>query len=159
MSSQKDSSWFTPIMIVLVGGLAFYGMTRTPGICPANTARPGSTDSIVTSQSAVTDGPTLVHADDSNFDETVLQANGPVLVDFYADWCGPCQRIAPLLDRVAEDLTEGRIVKVNVDHSPKLATRYNVQSIPTLLVFMDGQIVDRAMGFHNERDLRRLLQQ
>jgi thioredoxin len=56
-------------------------------------------------------------------------------------------------------LTEGRIVKVNVDHSPKLATRYNVQSIPTLLVFMDGQIVDRAMGFHNERDLRRLLQQ
>jgi thioredoxin len=63
------------------------------------------------------------------------------------------------LDRVAEDLTEGRIVKVNVDHSPKLATRYNVQSIPTLLVFMDGQIVDRAMGFHNERDLRRLLQQ
>jgi thioredoxin 1 len=99
-----------------------------------------------------------MHGDDSNFDAVVLQADVPVLVDFYADWCGPCQELAPVLDRVAEDLTEGRIVKVNVDQSPRITARYNIQTIPTMLVFVNGQVVDRAMGLKSEADLRRLLQ-
>jgi thioredoxin 1 len=100
----------------------------------------------------------LLYADESTFDQAVLQADGPVLVDFYADWCGPCQRLAPVLDRVAQDLTDGRIVKIDVDNSPGLAARYNVQSIPTLLVFVDGQVVERTRGVQSEQELRDLLQ-
>ena len=158
MSSTQQSSWSTPIMIVLIGGLAFYGMTRGPS-CPANTNRSSSSNEVVIT-SPNTDGqPTLLHADESNFDEVVLQASGPVLVDFYADWCGPCQSLAPVLERVAADLPQGRIVKVNTDHSPGLVARYNIEALPTLLVFNDGREVERTMGFQDEQGLRRLLQQ
>lgn len=160
MSSKKETNWSTPIMVILVAGLAFYSMTRGPS-CPANTPRsiPAANTAPSTAPSTVTQGyGTLVHANDSNFDQIVLQAKGPVLVDFYADWCGPCQKLAPELERVAADLTEGRIVKVDADRNPKLVAQYNVAALPTLLVFVDGQVVDRAMGFHDEQELRSLLQ-
>ncbi len=147
MSSKKEPGWGGLILIVVVGGLIFYGMTRAPSTSRA------------TSSEEIAGGATLVHADVSNFDEAVLQAEGPVLVDFYADWCRPCQQLAPLLERVAENLTEGRIVKVNVENSPQLADRYDVEAIPALLVFVNGQLVDRAVGARDERDVRRLLQQ
>jgi thioredoxin 1 len=146
-------------MIVLVGGLAFYGMTRGSGSCPFSPSRPAPVESVAMSSATANTGATLVHADDNSFDATVLQAKGPVLVDFYADWCGPCQKLGPVLERVSEDLTDGIIVKVNVDHSPQIASRYNVQSIPTLLVFADGQIVDKAMGLQSEQEIRQLMQQ
>ncbi len=149
MSSKKEPGWVTPIMFILLGGLAFYALSS------ANSTHLGSSDL----PSATSSDATLAYADDTNFDEAVLEADGPVLVDFYADWCGPCKQLAPVLERISEDLTEGRIVKVNVDHSKRLASRYNVRSIPTLLVFVDGQLVDRAVGFQNERELRSLLQQ
>ncbi len=159
MSSPNNATWTTPIMIVLVGGMAIYGMTRGSGSCPLIPSRPTSADSAAMSSAAADPGATLIHADDTSFDAAVLQADGPVLVDFYADWCGPCQKLAPVLDRVAEDLTEGRIVKVNVDHSPKVASRYDIQSIPTLLVFADGEVVDKTMGMQSESEIRGLLQQ
>jgi thioredoxin 1 len=159
MSSPNNATWTTPIMIVLVGGMAIYGMTRGPGSCPLNPARPAPAESVAMSSAAADSGATLIHADDTSFDEAVLQAEGPVLVDFYADWCGPCQKLAPVLDRVAEDLTEGRIVKVNVDHSPEVASRYDIQSIPTLLVFVDGEVVEKTMGMQSESEIRELLQQ
>ena len=156
MSSNKQSNWATPIMIILVGGLAFYSMTRGPS-CPANTSRTPPVAN--TAPTTVTQGyGTLVHADDSNFDQIVLQAKGPVLVDFYADWCRPCQQLAPELERVAADLTEGRVVKVDADRNPRIVAEYNIAALPTLLVFVDGQVVERAMGFHDEKELRRLLQ-
>lgn len=165
MSSPKEPGWVTPIMIVLVGGLAFYGITRGSGSCPATTSRSAPAASAVASSGStpISTSPasgwgTLVHADDSNFDMAVLQADVPVLVDFYADWCRPCQRMAPLLDRIAEDLTDGRIVKVNVDNSPQLAARYNIEALPTMLVFVNGQIVKKTMGLQTEEDLRGLLQ-
>ncbi len=165
MSSAKEPAWTTTLVIVFVAGLLFYGMTRGPGTCPASLPRSASVESVPLSSSPANtqpteadSGPALVYADDSNFDEVVLQAKGPVLVDFYADWCGPCQQLAPVLERVSQDLTEGRIVKVNVDQNPQLAARYNIQALPTLLVFVDGQVVQKAMGMQSEQEIRSLLQ-
>lgn len=73
--------------------------------------------------------------------------NGIVLVDFYADWCGPCKMVAPVLDELSSEVTDVTFVKVNVDNDSALAQKYGVQSIPTLILFKDGEIVDKAMGF------------
>lgn len=86
--------------------------------------------------------------DESDFDETVLGAGIPVLVDFYADWCGPCRMAAPILDEIAGAHVGGLLVaKVDSDRAPGLSQRYGVRSIPTLLVFRDGAEVDRLVGF------------
>lgn len=82
----------------------------------------------------------------NEFDDAIKE--GVVLVDFYADWCGPCKMLSPVLDELAEDLGDkATIVKVNVDTENALAAKYQVQSIPTLKVFKDGEIVDETMGF------------
>lgn len=81
------------------------------------------------------------------FRDEVLKAEGVVVVDFYADWCGPCKRIAPVLEELAQ-VYEGRIkvVKINVDHSPELAEQYQVRSIPTFFAFRDGHVLDGTQG-------------
>ncbi len=85
--------------------------------------------------------------DDKNFQAEVLKATGPVLVDFWAEWCGPCKMLTPIIDELAVEL-QGKIKigKVNVDEAPDLAGHYNVMSIPTLLIFKNGEAVDQIVG-------------
>ncbi|HEY3064716.1 MAG TPA: thioredoxin [Methylomirabilota bacterium] len=88
-----------------------------------------------------------IHLTEQNFDEALVAAEGLVMVDFWAAWCGPCQAIAPVLDAVAE-ASEGRVtlMKVNIDENPGLASRYEIRSIPTILFLKDGTTVDRVIG-------------
>ena len=96
--------------------------------------------------------------DDSNFDQIVLQSKTPVLVDFWADWCGPCRMVAPIVEELAEEY-EGRIsfVKLDVDQNPRTASKYSIMSIPTLLIFKDGNPISNIVGFRPKVDLKRSL--
>ena len=97
------------------------------------------------------------HADETTFGNLVLKSNVPVLVDFYADWCGPCQRLAPILEELAGETSDIRIVKVNVENSPSLAAEYEVNSIPSLKVFKNGEIHSELVGLASKSQLRALL--
>ncbi len=89
----------------------------------------------------------LVHLTDKNFTQEVLESNLPVLVDFWAEWCGPCRMIGPVVEALAKDLDgQLRVGKVNVDEAAELAAKYGIMSIPTLLVFKKGEVVDQMVG-------------
>lgn len=93
------------------------------------------------------------------FEEKVLEADKPVLVDFYADWCGPCKMMIPVLDELsAEKAGELTIYKINVDENPDIARRYQVMSIPTMILFKDGQSVKTVMGAMTKKDLWKQLE-
>ena len=84
---------------------------------------------------------------DATFDQDVLKASGPVVVDFWAEWCGPCRMIAPALEEIAGTLNgKVKIVKLNVDENPQTAAKYGIQSIPTLMIFKNGQMASRQIG-------------
>ncbi len=92
-----------------------------------------------------------------NFDELVLQAEKPILVDFWAEWCGPCRMVSPLVDEIAEERDDVLVGKINVDAQGELAMRFGVMSIPTLLVFKGGEIVNKAVGARPKAELLQLL--
>lgn len=103
--------------------------------------------------------PPIRHASEADFDDHVLRSPVPVLVDFYADWCGPCKRLAPLLEELAAENRGVRVVKVNVDSSPDLAARYHVEAIPTLKVFKNGKLTGQIAGLASKSQLRELVAQ
>ncbi len=93
-----------------------------------------------------------------NFKEVVLNSKQPVLIDFWASWCRPCQMQGPIVEQLASEVKGLALVgKLNVDEQQELAAQYKVMSIPTLVVFKDGKIVDHAVGVHSKEDLRKML--
>ena len=98
------------------------------------------------------------HITQGEFADEVTRCAQPVVVDFYATWCGPCRTFAPMLDRVADAYTSKiKFVKVNVDESPGLAQNYEVQAVPTVLLFKDGKLADKVLGVPAEADLKNKL--
>lgn len=99
-----------------------------------------------------------VPIDDANFEQKVMKAKNPVLVDFWATWCRPCQMVAPVLDELAQEYDQKiSFFKVDVDQNQKTAAKYNVMSIPTLLIFKNGAPVSHVTGFRPKPELKRLL--
>ncbi|MCX8074734.1 MAG: thioredoxin [Clostridia bacterium] len=97
------------------------------------------------------------HIDEKEFESEVLGSKSVVLVDFYATWCPPCKLIAPVLDEISESRANFNIVKINVDENPSISMQYNVESIPTLLFFKNGKIVDKLIGYNPKEKVEKIL--
>jgi thioredoxin 1 len=100
----------------------------------------------------------MQRVDVASFEQEVLKSDLPVVVDFYADWCGPCKRMEPVLEKVSQAYGgKVKVVKLNSDENQDLSLKYQVRGLPTLILFRGGQEVDRKLGFQNEQDLNKLL--
>lgn len=100
----------------------------------------------------------VIEVKDATFEDQVINANEPVLVDFWAEWCGPCRMMAPVIEQMAQDYSgKMKVAKLNVDENPESASNYGVMSIPTLILFKNGQAVERFVGFRPKQELARLV--
>ena len=102
---------------------------------------------------------TILHVTDASFEDDVLKSGEPVLLDFWAEWCGPCKMIAPMLDEIADEFkTKVRIAKINIDDNPKTPQRFSVRGIPTLILFKNGQVEGQKVGALRKADLAAFLE-
>ncbi len=167
MKSQRHRHW--PVVVVVCFALGLAIATTAVSVGHA-TGSAGTDQSVSNSKkakptktndghkmSAVQSTAGTVKVTESSFDDQVLKSDVPVLVDFYAEWCGPCHVQAPILDELAREIETAKIVTVDVDESQQLATRYEISSIPTLLVFKNGQVVARHQGVANKEQLKALV--
>lgn len=100
----------------------------------------------------------VIHVNEETFAAAVLESDKPVLVDFWATWCSPCQMIAPVIEEIAVENPQIAVVKVDVDEAPALAQKYGIMSIPTLLVFKDGQVTDQMVGARPKEQILAMFQ-
>ena len=99
----------------------------------------------------------IIKVNSQNFEEEVIKSEKTVLIDFYADWCGPCKMLSPIIDEIAEENSDIKVVKVNVDDSQDLAMKYQVMSIPTLVVIKNGEEVNRSVGLIDKSQVANLI--
>ena len=99
----------------------------------------------------------VIHIDRNNFQSEVLDSDRPVLLDFWAPWCGPCRMVGPILDEIAGERSDIKVAKINVDEQPELAGQFGVMSIPTLVVMKDGRIVQQAVGVRPKAQILSML--
>ena len=100
----------------------------------------------------------VVNIPNANFKEEVLESDKKVLVDFWAPWCGPCRMVSPIVDEIAEENSAIKVAKINIDEQPQLASQYGVMSIPTLMLFENGDVVDKAVGARNKSFILQMLE-
>ncbi len=98
-----------------------------------------------------------LHVTNENFEAEVLKSEKPVLVDFWAAWCGPCQMLLPVIEELAGEVGDAKICKVNVDEEPELAEKYSVMTIPTLIVFRDGKPAEKSIGVISKEQILKLI--
>ena len=99
----------------------------------------------------------VVHVTGDTFEQEVLKAEGKVLVDFWAGWCGPCSMLSPVIDEIAEDRTDIKVGKVNVDEEPELSSAFQVMSIPTVIVLKNGNVTGKSIGVRPREDIEAML--
>lgn len=95
----------------------------------------------------------VLHVTKENFDSEVMQSDKPVFIDFWASWCGPCQMVGPVVEELAEEITDVKFAKVNVDEQPELARQFQVMSIPTMVLLKNGKVVDTTIGAQPKEDI------
>lgn len=99
----------------------------------------------------------VMHIDHNNFYQEVVASEKPVLLDFWASWCGPCRMMSPVLDQIAQERPDVKVCKVNIDEQPELASRYQIFSIPTLMVMPNGQIINQSTGARPKAQVLKML--
>ena len=96
----------------------------------------------------------MINLTNENFEKEVISSEKPILVDFWASWCGPCQMIAPIVEEISNELSDRiEVGKLNVDEQPEIAIKYDVMSIPTLILFKDGKVVNTIIGYHSKEEI------